>query len=88
LDEKKETLVSNLDKSALNFSKKQSLLLHECLFDYYTLKARRPITDDKAVVQIYLSSSSPDIKIEPTQLSLDIRQQQFHIKVSYVGEAN
>jgi hypothetical protein len=80
--------VANLDKSNVNFSKKQSLIVHESLLDYYTVKCRRPITDDKAVVQIYLSTSSPDIQVEPQQLSLDIRQQQCHIKVAYVGQSN
>lgn len=73
LEEKKETIVTNLDKSAVNFSKKHSILVSELLNDFYTIKCRRPITDEKVVVQVFITTSSPEIQVEPSQLSLDIR---------------
>ena len=66
LDNKPETLVTNLDKSPLTFSKKHSFILNENLADFYTVKTRKPITDDKAVVHVMLCTSSSDIVCEPS----------------------
>ena len=74
LDQKQESYVSNLDKSPLQFSKRQSIIVNERLQDFYTVKVKRHITDDKAIVQVRIVTSSPDIKCTPDSFPLDIRQ--------------
>ena len=87
LENKQEQVFSNLDKAPLVFSKKHSFILHEQLQDFYTVRTRRPITDDKALVQINVEPSSGDVVCEPAQVTLDIRQQSFTIRVVYRGSA-
>ena len=54
LEQKPEQVVTNFDRCPLVFSKKHSFILNENLNDFYVIKLRRSLTDDKAVIQIDL----------------------------------
>ena len=41
------TVIENLDKSMIVFSKKHLILVHRNLFDFYTVRLRKPFTGDK-----------------------------------------
>jgi hypothetical protein len=63
--ENKPEQVIQIEKSPLTFSKKHSFILNEHLNDFYVVKTRRPITDDKALIQIFIVPSAPEITCEP-----------------------
>jgi hypothetical protein len=50
LEQKPEQVVTNFDRCPLVFSKKHSFILNQNLNDFYVIKLRRPLTDDKAVI--------------------------------------
>jgi hypothetical protein len=60
--------------------------LNDHLQDFYTVKTRKQITDDKAVIQVLVKPSSTDIIVEPDAFTLDIRQQSHFVRVTYIGQ--
>ena len=85
---REESVITNLDKSILVFSKKHVILVHRNLSDFYNIRLRKPFEGEreKATITVHISTSDPNsVCVDPAQVTLSNACQQVTVRVSTLG---